>query len=98
MAKTRGGLTRAVPHNSLSGKRIFTMATDIKIEKVNGWYQYQSLSLKFTCTRVLDQNFPHLQDNRLYFNMQACLDNLLDEVEWKVNWEILEGSSFKSMN
>ena len=89
---------RAVPHNSLFRKRILSTATGIKIQKVNGQYQYQPPSLKFTCTWVLDQNFPHPQDNRLYFNMQACLDNLVDEVKWRVNWEILEGSSSKSMN
>ena len=96
MAKTHGGLTRAVPRNLLGVKRIFTMATGIKIRKVNGRYQYQPPSLKFSCTRVLDMNFPHPKDNKLYFNVQTCLDNLVDEVEWRVNWEMLEGSFFRS--
>ena len=92
MAKTRGGLTRAVPRNLLGLKQIFTMATGIKIRKVNGRYKYQPPSLKFSCTRVLDMNFPHPKDNKLNFNVQACLDNLVDEVEWRINWEMLEGS------
>ena len=92
MAKTCGGLTRAVPCNSLGTKRIFTTAAGIKIRKVNGQYQYQPPSLKFSCTQVLDMKFPHARDHKLYFNVQACLDNLVDEVEWRVNWEMLEGS------
>ena len=95
MVKTHGGLTEAVPHNTLNGKRILPMAAGIKIQKVNGRYQYQPPSLKFTCTWVLDQNFPHPKDNRLYFNIQTCLDKLIDDVEWKVNWEVLKGSTFK---
>ena len=96
MAKTRGGLMRAVPHNLLGTKQIFTTAAGIKIRKVNGWYQYQHPSLKFFCTRVLDMKFPHPCDNKLYFNVQTCLDNLVDKVEWRVNWEMLEGSFFQS--
>ena len=92
MAKSQGGLTRAVPHNSLGTKRIFTMAAGIKIRKVNGRYQYKPPSLKFSCTRVLDMKFPHPCDHKLYFDVQAFLDNLVDEVEWRVNWEMLEGS------
>ena len=84
--------------NALGGRRIFTTAAGIKIRKANGKYQYHPPSLKFTCTCVLDQNFPHPKDNRLYFNTQACLDNLIEEVEWKVNWENLEGSAFKPTN
>ena len=52
-------------------------------------------SLKFNCTCTLDQHFPHPRDNRLYFNVQACLDNLLDEVECRANWENLEGSAIE---
>ena len=94
MAKTHGGLMRAVPCNLLGAKRIFTTAAGIKIRKVNGRYQYQPPSLKFSCTRVLDTKFPHPNDSKLYFNVQACLDNLVDAVEWKVNWEMFEGSLF----
>ena len=95
MAKTHGGLMRAVPHNSLGAKQIFTTAAGIKIRKVNGRYQYQPPPLKFACTQVLDKNFPHPSDSKLYFNVQACLDNLVDKVEWRVNWDTLEGSFFK---
>ena len=70
---------RAVPCNALGGKRIFTMAAGIKIWKVNGQYQYQPPSLKFTCTWVLDQNFLHPKGSRLYLNIQACWDNLIDD-------------------
>ena len=94
MAKTCRGLARAVPCNLLGAKWIFTTAVGIKIRKVNGRYQYQPPSLKFSCTRVLDMKFPHPHDNKLYFNVKACLDNLVDEVEWRVNWEMLEGSFF----
>ena len=87
---------RAVPHNLLGTKWIFTTVAGIKIRKVNGWYQYQPPSLKFSCTRVLDIKFPHQCDHKLYFNVQACLDNLVDEVEWRVNWEMLEGSCIQS--
>ena len=93
MAKTHEGLTHTVPQNALETKRIFTTVAGIKIRKENGRYQYQPPSLKFTCTHTLDQNFPHLRDNRLYFNLQACLDNLLDEVEWRTNWQNLESST-----
>ena len=96
MAKTCGGLTRAMPCNSLGAKQIFTTVAEIKIRKVNGRYQYQPPSLKFSCTRVLDMKFPHPCDSKLYFNVQACLDNLVDKVERRVNWEMLEGSFFRS--
>ena len=95
MAKTCGGLTRVVPHNSLGAKWIFTTAAGIKIRKVNGRYQYQPPLLKFSFTRVLDMKYPHPSDSKLYFNVQACLDNLVDKVEWRVNWEMLEGSFFR---
>ena len=87
MAKTHGGLTRAVPLNLLGTKQIFTTVAGIKIRNVNGRYQYQSASIKFSCTRVLDMKFPYPRDNKLYFN-------LVHEVEWRVNWEMLEGSFF----
>ena len=92
MAKTHRGLTCVVPQNSLGGKRIFTMAAGIKIRKVNGRYQYQPPMLKFNCTRMLDKHFPHPRDSHLYFNVQACMDNLLDEVKWRVDLLDLEGS------
>ena len=92
MAKTHEGLTCAVPCNSLGSKRIFTTTGGIKIRKVNGRYQYQPPTLKFSHTCTLDKHFPHPRDSRLYFNIQACVDNLLDGVKWRANWLDLEGS------
>ena len=79
--------------NAPGGKRIFTTAAGIKPRRVNGRYQCQPPSFKFTCICTLDQHFPHPRDSRLYSNVQAFLDNLLDEVEWRANWQELEGST-----
>jgi len=53
----------------------------VKIRRENGRYQYQPPSLKFTCVRVLDQNFPDKCDSKMYWGIQSCIDTLINTVE-----------------
>ena len=76
--RTRGGL-RVYP--AWRGERVFQTPTGVKIRRVNGRYQYNPPTLKFTCVRVLDRHFPDPRDHRLYTHVQNCMDQLVDLVE-----------------
>ena len=76
--RTRGGL-RVYP--AWRGERVFQTPTGVKIRRVNGRYQYNPPTLKFTCVRVLDRHFPDPRDHRLYTHVQNCMDQLIDLVE-----------------
>ena len=57
------------------------MALGVKIRRVNGRYQYNPPSLKFSCVRVLDHHFPDPATSRLYATVQSFLDQIIDKVE-----------------
>ena len=56
----------------------------VKVHRVDGRYRYQPPTLKFACVRILDHNFPDPRDNKLYTNVQLCLDELVNLVEVRV--------------
>ena len=76
--RTRGGSLRNFNWQST---RVFTTALGVKIRRVNGRYQYNPPSLKFSCVRVLDHHFPDPSTPRLYATVQGFLDQLIDKVE-----------------
>ena len=76
--RTRGGL-RVYPAGR--GDRVFQTLTGVKIRRVNGRYQYNPPTLKFTCVRILDRHFPDPRDPELYTHVQNCMDQLIDLVE-----------------
>ena len=85
--RTRGGL-RIYP--AWRGERVFQTPTGVKIRRVNDRYQYNPPTLKFTCVRILDRNFPCHRDHHLYAHVQSCVDKLVDLVEAHLNgfeWE-----------
>ena len=41
-------------------------------------------TLNFACVRILDHNFPDPRDNKLYTNVQLCIDELVNLVEVQV--------------
>ena len=81
-ARTRGGLWRNTDWRS---ERVFTTPTGVKICRVNGRHQYNPPTLKFSCVRVLDYNFPYQTNPKLYTHVQACVDKLVDLVEAHLN-------------
>ena len=76
--RTRGGQRNPLIRRN---EQILTTPLGVGIRKVNGRYQYNPPSLKFSCVRVLDQSFPDHGNPRLYAHVQGCLDNLIDQVE-----------------
>ena len=51
---------------------------------MDGRYRYQLPTLTFACVRILDHNFPDPRDDKLYTNVQLCLDELVSLVEVRV--------------
>ena len=76
--RTRGGLYQ---NNGWRSERVFTTATGVKIRCINGRYQYNPPTLKFSCIRVLDYHFPDPRNPRLYAAVQGCVDQLVNMVE-----------------
>ena len=92
-ARTRGGIWR---NDGWTGERVFSTPLGVKIRQVNGCYQYNPPSLKFSCVRVLDYNFWDPKNLRLYTAVQACVDKLVDMVEEHlvgVQWEGISNRS-----
>ena len=92
-AQTRGGIWRS---EGWTGERVFSTPLGVKIRRVNGCYQYNPPSLKFSCVRVLDYNFRDPRNPRLYTAVQACVDKLVDMVEEHlvgVQWEGISNRS-----
>ena len=65
--RTRGGLFR---NDDWRSARVFTTALGVKIRRINGRYQYNPPSLKFSCVRVLDHHFPDQANPKLYPTVQ----------------------------
>ena len=94
--RTRGGLYK---NNGWRSERVFTTVTGVKIQRINGRYQYNPPTLKFTCVRVLDRHFPDPRNPRLYATVQGCVDQLVDMVEDHLKGLEWEGTlSYLEMN
>ena len=89
-ARTRGGIWR---REGWTGERVFSTPLGVKIRRVNGHYQYNPPSLKFSSVRVLDYNLRDPRNPRLYTAVQACVDKLVDMVE-----EHLEGAQWEGIS
>ena len=59
---------------------MFQTPLGVKDRKVNGRYQYQPPTLKFSCVRILDMARSEGRDH-LYRDVQNCLEYLLEAVE-----------------
>ena len=76
--RTRGGLYK---NDGWRSERVFTTVTGVKIRRINGRYQYNPPTLKFSCIRVLDHHFSDPRNPRLYATVQSCVDQLVDMVK-----------------
>ena len=80
---------------------MFQTPTGVKIRRMNGRYQYNPPSLKFSCVRILDRNFPDPRDHNLYKHVQSCMDQLVDLVEAHLKgleWEGMLGVPFSGID
>ena len=77
MAQTRGGMARW----PVAPPRVFITRMGVKVRKINGGFVYQPASLKVSSYLTLDHHFPDSKNQKLYENVQKCLDNLVSRVE-----------------